>query len=539
LPDYSSLSEIYEQFIISKGWEPRLFIKEGLNALDEGIANQEPIVVLLDLPTAYGKTTITVSFADAIANRTKLINRVIHILPMRSIADQLFNDVKERIGHQNQQMVALQHMGSPGSRFFTKKIVITTLDTFILNFYKAPVAEIRRIFRSNEYSHFDFPRGMIYSSLVIFDEYHLFSPLGSLENEAKSFTSATYSICALAASGVPVIVMTATIPPPLKHTLIEKCKEQGISIKSIQYEKFKDKNYDKEREQKKISLEIMDKENVKSKVEEFLLDGKKVLLIFNTVKAAVEYNKLFNRKPILIHGKLPEITRIRKTEEFKNKTPQFMISTQVIESGLNLSFDVLITDACPADRLIQRSGRVARSKGHDEGIVYFLNKTNGPYPYDENITRRTCEEISKNHGTFLSLDFYRQLLEKVYRDLKIEEQKSLWETLFYLDLTMFDSKDAKKAIETFNGFTDSFGIISGYMENTLDPKMSIGLSEEETFRLLKKKKKVINSEMKVETAPDWLLHSSKGLSLKLLSNGYEGIIVDEFDPEVGYVGDIE
>jgi len=45
--------------------------------------------------------------------------------------------------------------------------------------------------------------------------------------------------------------------------------------------------------------------------------------------------------------------------------------------------------------------------------------------------------------------------------------------------------------------------------------------------------------MKVETAPDWLLHSSKGLSLRLLSNGYEGIIVDEFDPEVGYVGDIE
>ncbi|MEM3449914.1 MAG: CRISPR-associated helicase/endonuclease Cas3, partial [Nitrososphaerota archaeon] len=125
MPNYSSLSEIYEQFVISKGWKPRVFIKKGLQALDEGINNQEPIVVLLDLPTAYGKTTITISLADAIINHTKLISRVIHVLPMRSIADQLFNDIKERIGPQNQQLVALQHMGSPGSRFFTKKIIIT------------------------------------------------------------------------------------------------------------------------------------------------------------------------------------------------------------------------------------------------------------------------------------------------------------------------------------------------------------------------------------------------------------------------------
>lgn len=494
----------------------------------------------MDLPTAYGKTTITISLADAIANHTKLINRIIHILPMRSIADQLFNDVRERIGPQNQQLVALQHMGSPGSRFFTKKIIITTLDTFLLNFYKAPVAEIHRIFRHDEYSHFDFPRAMIYSSLIIFDEYHLFSPLGSLENESKSFTSATYSICALAASGVPVIVMTATMPPPLKQILIGKCKDYGISIKLIQYKKFGDRDYEKDRKDKKIYLETMDERNVKTEVEKFLSAGKKVLLIFNTVKRAFEYfSNLSRYKPILIHGKLPEVTRVKKSEEFKNETPPLMISTQVVESGLNLSFDVLITDACPADRFIQRAGRVARFEKHDEGTVYYLSKTNGPYPYDENVTKRTYEEISKKCGTFLSLDFYRQLLEKVYGDLKIEEQKSLWETLYYLDLPIFDSKDARKAIESFNGFTDSFGIVSGYMENALDSKMSVGLSEEEALRLLKKKMKVVNSEMKIETVPDSFLYSSTGLSLKLLSRGYVGIVVDDFDPEVGYVGDIE
>ncbi|MEM3667892.1 MAG: CRISPR-associated helicase Cas3' [Thermoplasmatales archaeon] len=540
MPDYSSFGEIYEQFAFSKGWKPRVLIKEGLRALDEGISNQEPTVVLLDLPTAYGKTTITISLADAIANHTKLINRIIHVLPMRSIADQLFNNIKERIDPISQRLVALQHMGSPGSYFFTKKVIVTTLDTFLLNFYKAPVGEIRKIFEHDEHSHFDFPRAMIYSSLVIFDEYHLFSPLGSLENEAKSFTSATHSVCTLAASGVPVIIMTATMPPPLKQILIEKCKNYGISVKPIQYEGSCDRDYEEDRKNKKVYLEIMDEKDVKIEVEKFLSAGKKVLLIFNTVREAVKYfYDLSYHKPILIHGKLPEITRVKRSEEFKNETPSLMISTQVVESGLNLSFDVLITDACPADRLIQRAGRVARFKGHDEGTVYFLRRTDGSYPYDEYVTKRTYEEISEKCGVFLSLDFYRQLLEKVYRDSKIEEQKDLWNALYYLDLPIFDSRDAKKVIKIFNGLTNSFGIVSGYMENFLDPKMSIGLSEEEAFYQLKKKKKVVNSKMEIKDVPVWFLYSSEGLSLKLLSEGYVGIIVEDFDPEVGYVGDVE
>lgn len=47
-----------------------------------------------------------------------------------------------------------------------------------------------------------------------------------------------------------------------------------------------------------------------------------------------------------------------------------MISTQVIEAGLDRSFDVLVTEAAPASALIQRAGRVARYGGQGEVFVF-------------------------------------------------------------------------------------------------------------------------------------------------------------------------
>jgi CRISPR-associated endonuclease/helicase Cas3 len=542
LPDGLSLSEIYRDFVDSKnGWKTRIFINEGLRKLDEGIEREEPTVVLLDLPTAYGKTTVTISFAMAIANRIKAIHRVIHVLPMRSIADQLFRDIVKEVGHDHEYLVGLQHMGSPGSPFFSKSVVVTTLDTFALNFYKAPVSEISRILKSRGLSHFDFPRAMIYSSLVIFDEYHLFSPLGSFENEAKSFTTATYAICALASTGVPVIIMTATMPSPLKRALIEKCEMNGIAIKSIQYEEGADGDYEEERKKKKICLEIMDEKNLVSIVEKKISEGKKILLVFNTVKRAVENflrikDKFPQLNPILIHGKLPEKIRRERVEQIGN-TPQFLVSTQVIESGLNLSFDVLITDACPVDRLIQRAGRVARDKDHHEGIVYFLKPVEGiQFPYDKFITNKTYEELKKRRNLILKFNLMRELLEVAYRESKTEEDWNLWRALYYLDSATFDSRDSSMALKAFNEFTNSFGIISGYMEKELHQEMAVALSEEESFHILKKKRKAVTMNFKVEPLKE-LKSSSEGLSLWLIEKKYIGIIVDDFKPDIGYVGD--
>jgi len=539
-----SFRNAYLKFIEYKGWKPRILIEKGLRMLDEGVQREEPTIVLLELPTAYGKTTITISFAKAVAEGVKSISKVIHVLPMRSIADQLYDYIvqKENV---EEKMVGLQHLGSSGSPFFMKSVVITTLDTFVMNFFKAPVAELHKIFERTllrGLSHFEYPRAMIYSSsVIIFDEYHLFSPLGSVENEVKSFTSATYAICALAKAGVPVIVMTATMPLPLKRALVKISEDNGIYIRTVEYEEGTDVSYEKERKNKRIKLELMKEKDILEFVSKAVLNKKKVLLVFNSVKKAVEHFRILEKlpyKPVLIHGKLPEKFRKERAKEFKHKTPWLMVSTQVVESGLNLSFDALITDACPADRFIQRAGRVARDRDHNEGIVYYLKPSEDKeYPYDKNMTNRTFEMIKENEGALLTLGLSKNILENVYENLNIEEDLGLWQALFYLDSSsVLDSRSAKKAIEAFNGFTNSFGIVSGFMEKAIVDEMAVPLSEREAFNELEKRGELVRFDGKIETFNG--RSNDKGLSLWLMENGYKGIIVGDFDPSIGYLGDM-
>ncbi len=314
---------------------------------------------------------------------------------MRSIADQLGNKIKsdlkqkDNAGEKNyseneiEKKIAIQHLGLQGSPYFAKRVVITTLDTFVLNFYKMPVREFSKALEGGG-THFDFPRAQIYSAFVIFDEFHLFSKLGigieDAGSRSKSLTSVLCAIKGLCLSGVPVIVMTATIPKPMKELLVNDMREFGITVIEKVYFKGSDPEFERKRGKRRLDFGTLERSKFPEKCGRLISEGKKVLCVFNTVKSAVNaYYALKDLNPFLIHGKLPEVTRKKRTEEISRgktmseNTPKLAVSTQVIESGVDLSFDVLITEPCPADRLMQRCGRVARDEHSYEGEVLILD----------------------------------------------------------------------------------------------------------------------------------------------------------------------
>ncbi|MCX8095835.1 MAG: CRISPR-associated helicase Cas3', partial [Caldisericia bacterium] len=109
-------------------------------------------------------------------------------------------------------------------------------------------------------------------------------------------------------------------------------------------------------------------------------NGKRVLVILNTVSQAQDvYEKLIklnrpNIKIFLLHSrfsledrKLKEVNILNN--EFKNPKPlkekegKILITTQVVEASLNIDADVLFTEICPLDSLVQRMGRVVRRVG--------------------------------------------------------------------------------------------------------------------------------------------------------------------------------
>ena len=116
--------------------------------------------------------------------------------------------------------------------------------------------------------------------------------------------------------------------------------------------------------------------------------GKRVLVILNTVNFAQEvYRKLVEKacssslenNIFLLHSRFTlEDRRNKETEyieKFKNPKPptenigEILVATQVVEASLDIDADVLFTEICPLDALIQRMGRVLRRYFYRDGKV--------------------------------------------------------------------------------------------------------------------------------------------------------------------------
>jgi CRISPR-associated helicase Cas3/CRISPR-associated endonuclease Cas3-HD len=514
---------IYEDLCKEKNWTPRYFIKETLDKLDRLLNEEKKFVLIACLPTGYGKTTITNVLARATLKGYPYFSRVIHVLPMRSIADDIFLELKEDKTISSD--LAVQHLLSPGSPFFAKRCIITTLDTFLLNFFKAPAYELSKLFHYDT-AHSEFPRAMIYTSIIVFDEFHLFTGLGNIINERKALTSVIAAIISLVDSGVPVVIMSATIPNGLINQLEKEVKDARGILEKVEYKKGIDSEFDKKLEGKKKRLYVLNQDIIE--ILNNVDKNKNTLIVVNTVEKAKQiYNSIPNKEEaMLLHGKIPEILRSKFAKEMKRSKPKILISTQVVEAGLNISYDILITDACPIDRLVQRAGRVCRFE-EKEGDIYVSSKIEYSAPYDKNITEKTLDVIRNSEE--LTLEFINEAIERVYNKNNAGElfkiDYELKNILLKLDtFPVFTHEEAKKVIEYYKGLTENFGIISCFSEKRLDKKFAIPIDEDKAISLLSKHSKIVNEKFEIKEEKINQIHS---LSIYFLYKGYQGIVIPD------------
>ncbi len=123
--------------------------------------------------------------------------------------------------------------------------------------------------------------------------------------------------------------------------------------------------------------------------------GGKVLVILNTVRRACSLaEKMKDNNPLLLHSRFRH--RERKAWTSKVKDENFIIATQVIEAGLDITSRVLFSESCPWPSFIQRCGRAARYPDDPKADVYWLDVTKDSLPYSE-------EELTKVKDQFASL----------------------------------------------------------------------------------------------------------------------------------------
>lgn len=219
-------------------------------------------------------------------------------------------------------------------------------------------------------------------SAFVFDEIHSYSP--QLFAHILRFLDIF--------SKVPVLMMTATLPPARKSALEKVCINRGgLQIVSGSQQREYSKRY---------RINISDEDNAWDRAFETLDSGGKVLWVCNTVSRAmsfVEKAKAFGKKlPVEpFHSRYRYKDRLvrqrRVIDGFKPEMPAMLaITTQVAEMSLDLSADLLISDYAPIASLIQRLGRLNRFEDEPQfpKAAFFIKPPNA-YPYIGQSTEET------------------------------------------------------------------------------------------------------------------------------------------------------
>lgn len=348
--------------------------------------------VILIAPTGYGKT----EFAFLWSNGEKFI----YTLPIRAAVNQIFERAKKLFGgektgllHSDADVYLLKKAPDDVdtiktyecSRLLSYPVIISTGDQFFPYALRPPGYE--KIFAT-----------LSYSRLVI-DEVQAYDP--------KACAIIVKFIEWIHKLGGKLLLMTATLPEFVKEK-IEKIIPKGereiiniyeeekeylqrffkhkIEIVSIEQPKLKEKNKPSQFELPEAELE---------KIISNAARGKRVLVVLNTVRFA-QYvyhalkERLQKKNPslrdniFLLHSRFTfadrESKEDRLAEQFINPKPvdekegKILVATQVVEASLDIDADVLFTEICPFDALVQRMGRVLRRYHYVHGKVKDRSK---------------------------------------------------------------------------------------------------------------------------------------------------------------------
>ncbi len=429
----NSPSEVYEA-LIRAGFYPK-----PRNAISRILENYRGEFLIVQLPTGYGKTSIVYSLALFGIIKPIYHIRTIHVLPLRSIIEDAYSGFLkgiEKIGlSQVKELAAKQMMHTPGSPFLNKLLVFTTFDTFSFHAMKLPPAEASKIVCSKEwlsYGHYEVSRGAILESVVVLDEPQLLLDSRSTRDALGSL------LYFLVSAQIPTVLMTATLPSFLREYVTKKCNSLKIPCTSFIYgENIKDQEFEEKEKNRKVETKILSEKKTLEKIAAIVAEkwatSDKILVVLNTVQRAITvYNALLSLglNPVLLHGRMTVEDKLRVLKILK-RDKWIAVSTQVVEAGVNISAQVLVTDAAPANSLVQRTGRVARFEGDDWGEILIivnsgtLSNARRYHVYSIELTRKTVEVLRKARGIMWRIPRvegvlgYQDLIDKVYSEERI------------------------------------------------------------------------------------------------------------------------
>lgn len=382
-------------------------------------AENKPGIYQLSVPTGGGKTLSSLRYALEHAKEFDK-ERIFYVIPFTTIIDQNANDIKQVLGKED---IILEHHSNilmdnvhEDYKLLTERwdspIILTTMVQFLETLFGGGTQSVRRMHN-------------LANSVIIFDEIQAI-PIKciSMFNSALNFLS---TIC-----NATVILCTAT-QPLLSETKMPLMLESNANIITDIHEKFL--------QFKRVNLidkRVIGGYNTES-LKDFTLEkmGKveSLLVILNTKSSA---KKLFaelkkendNRQPSekyyiyhLSTNMCPahRMNRLKDIEIKLGKERVICVSTQLIEAGINISFECVVRSLAGLDSIAQAAGRCNRHGEKGRGNVYIINSNEeivsklADIKEGQRVTERVLDEYKENPGIFDNDLLSPKVMERYYK----------------------------------------------------------------------------------------------------------------------------
>jgi len=441
---------------------------EAYSEAERNLSNTTDIFSL-NLPTGSGKTINLLNIALKLRQNQE--QRIIYCLPFTSVIDQnaaVFEEILSYNGIAVTSDILLKHHHlvdfyySKNSEEYIQdkaeflietwdsKLIITTFHQLLLTIFSSNNRMLKK-FHS------------LANSVVILDEIQTVPyRYWFLINKVFSLLTKTLN--------VKIILGTATMPmifDETKNEIYELAKNKEMYFKSLNRIEINCSDL-------KFAQTI---ESFAEKLEgQISLDPESSrLVIVNTINSSLKLYQLLKEfldidivylsTNILPNERLNRIKRLKESSKGK-----IVISTQLVEAGVDIDFDIVYRDFAPIDSIFQACGRCNRNAINKKGVVHLIrlvnekNKNFADFIYDKILLNHTekcflgSETINEAEFLTLSHMYYNNL-----KSLSSEAlSKKLWEatiTMNYEDAFHYN-KDNKEAFHLI----DNFKLINAFIE---------------------------------------------------------------------------
>jgi CRISPR-associated endonuclease/helicase Cas3 len=442
----------------------------------------------LEAPTGAGKTNLSLALALELLENEKSLNKVFYVFPFTTLIVQTFDAIKKTLGITNEHIIQLHSKSGfhtineaendKNANYGSEKL--NYLDNLFLNY---PITLLTHIKFFNILKGNDKETNYIYhrlaNSVVIIDELQTYNP--------KHWDKMAWMLSEFGRIfNIKFILMSATLPKINEaDKTVTTPFERLINNKNDYFQNpnfgqriefdFSLLDLEKPQNTEGVNIYLENLANfIKDKSIEYAekREGKiRSIVEFIKKKSANEFYQVAKEvfkdfKIYVLSGEILDPRRRHIIEAIKSNKDEkvLLITTQVVEAGVDIDMDLGFKDKSLIDSDEQLAGRVNRNASKTDCKVYIFD-------YDNEIQIYRNDERRKITKEKISLDEYKEILRTKDFDKLYQLVFKNFDKRNSNDYNSANVKNYKKAFERidFKSIRDEFKLIEDETQSVFVP----------------------------------------------------------------------